>query len=142
MGHASSIAMGLAAAQCSRRRIFCIDGDGSVIMHMGSLAVIGQKGTSNLIHIVINNGAHDSVGGQPTVGFDIDLVTVARACGYKKVICISTSEMMIEFLNHISDDEGPVFMEVLVNKGFRTDLGRPKITPVDNKNLLMRSLER
>jgi phosphonopyruvate decarboxylase len=131
MGHSSSIAMGLAAAQ-GGRQVFCLDGDGSVIMHMGSLALVGQVGTPNLVHIVINNGSHDSVGGQPTVGFDVDLVTVASACGYKNTSRVSTHEDLLQFMTCKQNVEGPVFLEVCVNKNSRTDLGRPKASPVEN----------
>ena len=87
MGHASSIALGLALAK-PNKSIVTLDGDGAVIMHMGALAAIGQRGPPNLRHIVFNNGAHDSVGGQPTYaenhkGFSIP--NVALACGYKEV---------------------------------------------------------
>ena len=85
MGHASSIALGLARSQPARR-VICLDGDGSVLMHMGSLAIVGQSRQENLIHVVLNNSAHDSVGGQPTCAFAVDLADVARACGYQKVL--------------------------------------------------------
>ena len=82
MGHCSQIALGVALQQRDVQ-VFCIDGDGAVIMHMGSLAILGTKATDNFRHIVINNGAHDSVGGQKTVGFEIDLIKIADACGYR-----------------------------------------------------------
>jgi phosphonopyruvate decarboxylase len=139
MGHTSSIAMGLAAVQ-GGRRVLCLDGDGSVIMHMGSLALVGQVGTPNLVHIVINNGAHGSVGGQPTVGFDVDLVTVASACGYKNTARVSTHDDLLQFMTCKQNVEGPVFLEVCVNKNSRTDLGRPKASPVENRDAFMKRL--
>jgi len=139
MGHTASIAMGVARAQPGRR-VVCIDGDGSVLMHMGSLAIIGQSGLSNLVHVVINNGAHDSVGGQPTAGFEVDLVGVARACGYKQALSVSAAKDVKSALSQLSAGEGPVLLEIRVNKGARDDLGRPKSTPVENRDALMKRL--
>lgn len=138
MGHTASIAFGLAQAQ-KRKHVICLDGDGSVLMHMGALAIIGNSASSNLTHIVINNGAHDSVGGQPTVGFNIDLTAIANACGYKKVLSTDSKDGLADALND-SQGSGPCFIEVRVNKGARQDLGRPKSTPVENKNALMAQL--
>lgn len=84
MGHSSSIALGIAINK-PEQRIWCIDGDGAVLMHMGAMAVIGSYKSKNLIHIVINNGAHETVGGMPTVAADIDVVGIAKACGYPNV---------------------------------------------------------
>ena len=139
MGHTSSIAMGVAEAQTGRR-VFCLDGDGSVIMHMGSLALVGQIGTPNLVHIVINNGAHDSVGGQPTVALEVDLETVASACGYKNTARVSTHEDLLQFMTRIHNVKGPVFLEVCVNKNSRNNLGRPNTTPVENRDAFMKRL--
>src|SRR5690606_5227510 len=91
MGHTASIAMGVARGQ-SNRRVICLDGDGSVLMHMGALAIIGQSGLRNFVHVVVNNGAHDSVGGQPTKGFEIDLGACAKACGYRHVASAETAD--------------------------------------------------
>jgi len=139
MGHTASIALGLAAAQ-PKRRVICMDGDGSVLMHMGALAIIGQSGNTNLVHIVINNGAHDSVGGQPTAGFSIDLVTIAKACGYRYAASVSSADGIAQALAELNTLQGPVLLEVRVNKGSRPDLGRPKSTPVENRDALMRRL--
>ena len=134
MGHTSSIAMGI-ALQKLNQNVYCIDGDGSVLMHMGSLAINGQlKGVKNFKHIVINNGAHDSVGGQPTVGYDVDFVLIAKACGYDYVSSASTSAEIIEQLFAFSNYQGACFLEIKVNKGSRTSLGRPSTTPKENKN--------
>lgn len=120
MGHASMIAMGIAKAQPSRQ-VFCLDGDGASIMQMGNMAIVGQSACSNLTHIVFNNAAHDSVGGQPTVGGAIDLPAIAAACGY-------------------NESGHPTFKMILVAKGARKDLGRPKESPQVNKALYMKSL--
>ena len=139
MGHTASIAMGIAIAQPARR-VICLDGDGSVIMHMGALAIIGQSGLSNLVHVVINNGSHDSVGGQPTVGLGIDLVRIAEACGYKHANSVSQPEALKEAFTELIDSQGPVLLEIRVSKGARPDLGRPKNSPIENRDALMRHL--
>jgi phosphonopyruvate decarboxylase len=139
MGHTGSIAMGVARAQPGRR-VVCLDGDGSVLMHMGALAIIGQSGLRNFVHVVVNNGAHDSVGGQPTVGFEMDLPAIARACGYAKALSVSTAGDVKTALDGLSGSEGPVMLEIRVNKGARADLGRPKSTPVENRDALIKRL--
>ncbi|MHC1569547.1 MAG: phosphonopyruvate decarboxylase, partial [Candidatus Syntropharchaeales archaeon] len=139
MGHASSIAMGLAKAR-PERRIVCIDGDGAVIMHMGAMATIGQKGPGNLLHIVINNGVHDSVGGQPTVGFDVDMVSIAKGCGYSDTACVHEPEQIREAVDRICNQQDPSFIEVRVSTGAREDLGRPTTMPKENRDALMRRL--
>jgi phosphonopyruvate decarboxylase len=139
MGHTASIAMGLARAR-PERSVVCLDGDGSVIMHMGALGVIGNAASPNLLHIVINNGAHDSVGGQPTVGYDIDLPAIASACGYREVVSVSKPEELETELARLRAESGPALIEVRVNKGARKDLGRPKSTPVENRDALMKHI--
>lgn len=139
MGHAASIALGVARAQ-PKRRVICLDGDGSVLMHMGALATIGQVQPRNLVHVVINNGAHDSVGGQPTAGFGIDLVAIARACGYQRAASVDSADGVARAFGELSGISGPSLLEVRVNKGSRADLGRPKSTPVGNRDALMARL--
>lgn len=139
MGHTGSIALGLAKAQ-PRRRVFCIDGDGSVLMHMGALGVIGKSESKNLSHVVINNGAHDSVGGQPTIGFEIDLAQIAQSSGYAFVCSVETVEELNSSLSQLDKHDGPHFIEIKVNKGSRKNLGRPKSTPIENKTALMSAL--
>ena len=144
MGHASQIALGIALEK-RNRRIWCFDGDGASIMHMGSMAIVANKAPRNYIHVVFNNGAHDSVGGQPTVGMKIDLPSVAKAVGYKAVISVSSKEELEKELSSLSSQlstiGGPVFLEVRVKKGNRKDLGRPTTTPIQNKEALMKFLE-
>jgi phosphonopyruvate decarboxylase len=139
MGHTSSIAMGIGGAQ-PERRVVCLDGDGSAIMHMGSLGVIGQSNLPNLLHIVLNNGAHDSVGGQATVGHDISLPEIALACGYRDALSVNDAQGLDTELKRLLEARGPAFLEVKVNKGARSDLGRPRTTPVENRDLLMQAL--
>ena len=145
MGHASQIALGIAMAQ-SERRVWCFDGDGAAIMHMGSMAIVGSKAPKNYIHVVFNNGAHDSVGGQPTVGLDIDLPAIARAVGYKHVVSVdnkSDLENQLSIINsQLSISGGPILLEIRVKKGNRKDLGRPTTTPIQNKESLMQFLRK
>lgn len=140
MGHASQIALGLALHK-PNRKVFCFDGDGAVIMHMGSMAIIAQKKPKNYYHIVFNNGAHDSVGGQPTVGLNINLRNIAIDCGYAYAWSVSNKDELINILPDFIASSGPVFLEIKVKKGNRKDLGRPTSTPVQNKESLMEFLK-
>jgi phosphonopyruvate decarboxylase len=141
MGHASQIALGIALEKHDRR-VWCFDGDGAAIMHMGSMAIVAEKAPKNYIHVVFNNGAHDSVGGQPTVGLKIDLPAIARAVGYKAAYSVDNMETLNTKLSTLSSEEGPVFLEVKVHKGNRADLGRPTTTPIQNKEALMNFLKK
>ena len=136
MGHASQIALSI-AMQKKDRQVYCIDGDGASIMQMGGMATIGTRAPSNMIHFVLNNGAHDSVGGQPTVGRQIDLCAIAAGCGYENVLKVETPEELDAALNDSESKSKLTFVEVLVTKGARKDLGRPKSTPKENKVALM-----
>lgn len=139
MGHASQIALGIAMAQ-PNRRIWCFDGDGAIIMHMGSMAIVASKKPKNYIHVVFNNGAHDSVGGQPTVGLNIDLPRIARAVGYKHTYSVSTKGDLTDVLKELKIQDGLSLLEIKVKKGNRIDLGRPTTTPIQNKEALMKFL--
>ena len=139
MGHTASIALGVAGGQPGRR-VICLDGDGSVLMHMGALAIAGQSDLKNFFHVLINNGAHDSVGGQPTVGFAVDFVNIAHACGYRRALSISTPAEIKQTFSHALGEHGPTLLEIRVNKGSRADLGRPQSTPVENRDALMEGL--
>ena len=141
MGHASQIALGIALAQ-PKRRVWCFDGDGAAIMHMGSMAIVANKAPKNYIHVVFNNGAHDSVGGQPTVGLKMDLTGVAKAVGYKNTYSVDNKDELVGVLNEAKHHEGPVLVEVKVKKGNRKDLGRPTTTPIQNKEALMNFLSK
>ena len=136
MGHASQIALGIAMAK-PERKVWCFDGDGAAIMHMGSMAIVASKHPQNFMHVIFNNGAHDSVGGQPTVGLEIDLPAVARAVGYRQVASVSSKDELTSFLADVERQEGPMLLQVCVKKGNRKDLGRPTTTPVQNKEALM-----
>ena len=141
MGHASQIALAI-AMQKKDRQVFCLDGDGASIMQMGGMTTIGSRKPSNYVHFVLNNGAHDSVGGQPTVGRDIDFCEIAEGCGYENVVKVTTKEELDAVLTDSETKEKLTYVEVLVMKGARKDLGRPKSTPVENKNALMEFLKK
>lgn len=139
MGHASQIALGLAMAQTDRP-VYCFDGDGAALMHMGSMAITGQSNAKNLIHLVFNNGVHGSVGGQPTVGFDIDMPTIATACGYATAQRVTTKADLQAAIAAARATDGVTFIEVQVRPGNRADIGRPTSTPAQNKIAMMKFL--
>ncbi len=141
MGHASQIALGIALAQ-PERRVWCFDGDGAAIMHMGSMAIVANKAPKNYVHVVFNNGAHDSVGGQPTVGLKIDLPAVAKAVGYKATYSVDSKAELENVLAKVNGFESPALLEIKVKKGNRKDLGRPTTTPIQNKEALMQFLKK
>ena len=141
MGHASQIALGIALQQ-PNRPVYCFDGDGASIMHMGNMAITAQMQPKNFTHIVFNNGAHDSVGGQPTVGLQINLCGIAKAVGYKTAISAGNTEQLEDAIKGMQQMEGPVLIEAKVRKGNRKDLGRPTTTPVQNKVALMDFLKK
>ena len=140
MGHSSSIALGVAINKPDTR-IWCVDGDGAVLMHMGSMAVMGANKPKNLIHIVINNGAHETVGGMPTVAGAIDLVAVAKACGYPYAICVDTFEDLDKELEAAKRRNELSLIEVKCSIGARDDLGRPTTTALENKQNFMEYLK-
>ena len=139
MGHASQIALGLALAQPARP-VYCFDGDGAALMHMGSMAITGQSKAKNLIHLVFNNGVHGSVGGQPTVGFNIDMPQIATACGYVTAKRVITKEDLQKSIISSKLTDGVTFIEVRVRPGNRADIGRPTSTPAENKMAMMKFL--
>ncbi len=132
MGHCSSIALGIAIAK-PERKVICIDGDGSLIMHMGSLSTIGKLNTSNFCHILINNKVHESVGGQQTSADIINISSLAKANGYNNVFSLNDKEQLEAQINKFIKYPGPWLLEVLVKAGSRKNLGRPSIKPIENK---------
>lgn len=139
MGHASSIALGI-ALQKKQARVWCVDGDGAALMHMGAMAVIGANAPENLIHVVLNNEAHETVGGMPTVGGKIDLCKVAEGCGYPVRMRVDTEAALKKALAQAKEERRLTFIEVLTALGSRPDLGRPTTTPKENKEQFMRYL--
>lgn len=136
MGHASQIALGI-AMNTPGRTVCCIDGDGAALMHMGGMATIGTISPDNYVHIVINNGVHDSVGGQPLISRQIDLESAAKSLGYKNAVTVKTKD---ELKKALENENKPIFVQVMVHTGNRPDLGRPKSTPVENKDALMENI--
>ena len=140
MGHSSSIALGVALNK-PEKRFWCIDGDGAVLMHMGAMAVIGANKPKNLIHVVINNGAHETVGGMPTVAEQIDLVAIAKACGYPNAVSVDTFYKLDEALQKAKSGNALTLIEVKCSIGARDDLGRPTTTALENKLNFMNFLK-
>lgn len=136
MGHASQIALGIALEKTDRR-VWCFDGDGAALMHLGSVAIIADKAPENFVHVIFNNGAHDSVGGQPTVGLKVNLAGIAKAAGYKDAVSVTTADDLGSALKALKTMRGPVLLEVRVHRGNRKDLGRPTTTPIQNRDALM-----
>jgi len=141
MGHCSSIALGIALVQ-PKRKVICIDGDGAFLMHMGSLAAIGKSQPKNLYHILMNNFVHESVGGQQTAINSIDVQGIVRSAKYKNIIGIDTHENLTKKITGFLKEDGPSFLEIKLKPGSRNDLGRPTISPVDNKLNLIEFLKK
>lgn len=140
MGHSSSIALGVAINK-PQSRIWCIDGDGAALMHMGAMAVLGANSPDNLIHIVINNEAHETVGGMPTVASKVDLVGIAKSCGYPSAVCAKNFEELDNALQEARSRGKLSFIEVKCAVGARSDLGRPTTTALENKQNFMNYLK-
>lgn len=138
MGHASSIALGAALGN-PERRVVCIDGDGSVLMHLGALSIIGDVAPPNLIHVLLNNAAHESVGGQRTVADNVDFERIALACGYKSYALASDVAGIDTAWQAFQQQPGPLFLEIKITTGSRDDLGRPTSTPQENKKAFMQA---
>ncbi len=139
MGHSSSIALGVAINK-PEKKIWCIDGDGALLMHMGAMPVIGANNPDNLVHIVINNGAHETVGGMPTVASSIDLVAIAKACGYKYAASVDDFDALDSELKMAKERNELSFIEIKSSIGAREDLGRPTTSALENKENFMRYL--
>ena len=136
MGHASSIALGMALTKPSTR-IWCLDGDGAMLMHLGALPVIANSHPKNFIHVVFDNGAHDSVGGQKTPLQNTDLPRLAISSGYKSVRSASSRDEISLELNFLLASSGPSLLVIKVNPGSRSNLRRPVKSPATSKNILM-----
>ncbi len=140
MGHSSSIALGVAINKPDTK-IWCIDGDGALLMHMGSMAVLGANAPQNMVHIVINNGAHETVGGMPTVASEIDIVSIAKACGYPYAVSVNNFDALDKELQDVRMRNELSLIEVMCSIGARADLGRPTTTAIENKQNFMRYLK-
>ncbi|MBR3685874.1 MAG: phosphonopyruvate decarboxylase [Clostridia bacterium] len=140
MGHSSSIALAI-ARQKPDRKVWIIDGDGALLMHMGSMALLGANAPKNVVHVVINNGAHETVGGMPTVAEKIDLCKIADGCGYPNFVSVDSFEALDEALRAAKGRDELSFIEVKCSIGARDDLGRPTTTAKENKENFMKYLE-
>lgn len=141
MGHSSSIALEI-ALQKKDKKIWCIDGDGAMLMHMGSMALIGAENPENLVHIIINNGAHETVGGMPTVASKIDICAIARGCGYKNAVCVDSFDLLDRELSLAKERNELSLIEIKCSVGAREDLGRPTTTAKENKENFMAYLNK
>lgn len=139
MGHSSSVALEI-ALQKPRKKIWCVDGDGALLMHMGSMALIGANRPENMVHIVINNGAHETVGGMPTVASKIDIVAIAKGCGYPNAVCVENYDDLEKELVIAKEKDELSLIEVKCSIGSRNDLGRPTTTTKENKENFMMSI--
>ena len=140
MGHCSSIVLG-AALQQPKKKFWCLDGDGAVLMHMGAMATIGATKPKNLIHIVLNNAAHESVGGLPTVADKINLSAIASACGYEFAASVEYPQELEEKLSELKEKNCLSLLEIKCALGSEKNLGRPNTSPVENKLNFTKALQ-
>ena len=140
MGHSSSIALGI-AIQKPHTKIWCIDGDGAALMHMGAMALLGTNAPKNMVHILINNGAHETVGGMPTVGSQIDFVGIAKACGYPYAVSVAEPGELDQELQAAKQRQTLSLIEVKCSIGARANLGRPTTSAQENKKNFMEYLD-
>lgn len=141
MGHVSSVALGMAIAQ-PNKKIVVLDGDAAAVMHMGSLATIGRYQPKNLIHIVLNNGVNESVGGQPSAGQVIDLTDIARSCGYLTTDkSVEYKHELMQSVRILSQGEKPCFIDVHVRQGIRREIPKLDINHQQQKNVLMKDFQ-
>jgi phosphonopyruvate decarboxylase len=136
MGHTASLAAGVALGNPGKR-VICLDGDGSVLMHLGAIPVIGQLRPSNFLHVLLNNAAHESVGGQPTVGDRIDFEAITRSSGYRDYRHAGDAASLRAAWAELSAGDGPAMLEARIEVGSRADLGRPTSTPAHNKRAFL-----
>ena len=123
------------------RKVWCIDGDGAALMHLGAMAVIGANKPRNFVHLLINNGAHETVGGQPTVAAKINLVSIAEACGYPSTVSVSTFDELDHALIQAKKSGELFFIEAKCSIGARDNLGRPTTTTIENKETFIKKLQ-
>lgn len=141
MGHTLSIALGVALGN-PFKQVICLDGDGSALMHMGSIPVTGSLQPANLLYVLINNQAHESVGGQPTVAGNIDFKAMALSCGFNNYQAAEDTEGIKRAMGNFGKESGPWFLEIKVRVGSRKDLGRPGSSPLENKQAFIHALRR
>jgi phosphonopyruvate decarboxylase len=130
MGCAAGFALGIARAQ-PERRVVALDGDGALLMKLGSLATAGSLAPTGYHHVVFDNGAHDSTGGQPTPSPAVDFALAALACGYRHAETVSEPDALRDAFARQLAKPGPSLLRVLIKTGSRKDLGRPRLSPRD-----------
>ena len=141
MGHAAMIAFRIASEKPDRR-IWCLDGDGAALMHLGVLPLIGGNKPANLVHVIINNGAHETVGGMPVCSGTMKISALAEAAGYPSVFSADSEDSLQSVLKSISGaQKGPVMIEIRCACGSRAGLGRPTTTPAMNRDAFMSFLK-
>ncbi len=140
MGHASQIAAGISISM-PHKKVFCFDGDGAALMHMGSMPIIASLNLKNYFHVVFDNEAHDSVGGQPTCTSKINLHQIAVSCGFQQSIFLKSQNDIEQFFNSgVSKMDGPIFILIKVARGNREDIMRPNLSPLENKEKYIKYL--
>lgn len=139
MGHASQIACGISMS--INKRVWCFDGDGAALMHLGANGISAIHANSNFIHVLLNNFTHDSVGGQPTIANLIDFPKIFLNLGYKKIYSVKSNDELETLLKQ-NPLKGPILIEIKINSGAREDLGRPTTTPLENKLKFMNNLKK
>lgn len=135
MGHASQIALAIAMRR-PELPVWCLDGDGAALMHLGALAIIAQFSPSNFYHVVLNNGVHESVGGQATAAFHADLSAIAKAAGYAFTARTENAAELADWRLQLERVTGPGFLDLRIRPGHRQGLGRPHEAPVDSADSL------
>jgi phosphonopyruvate decarboxylase len=139
LGLVSQLALGLALATPTRR-IWCFDGDGSLLMHLGALTSVGASKPKNFVHVLFNNGIHESVGGLPSANQDTAFLQISRACGYKWDASAANAADL-DILDHwLQDRDGPYFLELRVSRNVDLEVGRPRTSPRANKDMVMKCM--
>ena len=141
MGHANQIALGISKF-VNNKKIYCIDGDGAALMHMGGLALIGRLAKKNFCHILLNNESHESVGGQPTLGDELNFSALSRNFGYKYSKKIKSQKALRNALIQFENLGGPFFIEVKCSSSSRKNLSRPNSSPLENKIRFRNKIEK
>ncbi len=141
MGHASSVALGIALEK-PERKVVCLDGDAAAMMHMGALTMVSKYPVKNFLHVVLNNGAHESVGGQPSAGQRINFTKIAEACGYTTVgKPIDNEEELIAAIRKLQNAPTAAFMDVRIHKGLSGKLPPLAFSHKEAIDDLMRELQ-
>jgi phosphonopyruvate decarboxylase len=139
MGCLSSMGLGLAKSY-HKKTVYVLDGDGALLMKLGSLSTIGNYQPDNLIHICFDNNQYESTGGQKTTASTTNFVKLAEACNYKKAIMIDNTSHFEKIISKISLLEKPLFLHIKITSGTIENLKRPSFSPIEMKKKFMESL--